>query len=127
LLEGVTILVTLFKLPEPKKAKNIKFIHLASAGADRLAQSPIWKETDIPFTNSSGVHGPQIAEWVALQILSASHKEKLLVEWQKKHYWGKHSELGDIRDGVGQRLGVLGYGAIGRQSELFPPSQSTHF
>lgn len=116
LLKDATILVTLFKLPKPKQAKNLKFIHLFSAGADRLPETPIWKETDIPFTNSSGVHGPQISEWVILQILSASHKEKVMVEWQKKHIWGNQSELGSIRDSVGQRLGVLGYGAIGRQT-----------
>ncbi|KAA8576431.1 hypothetical protein EYC84_006555 [Monilinia fructicola] len=73
-------------------------------------------ETKIPITNSSGVHGPQISEWVILQILSHSHKEKIMVEWQKKHIWGSSKELGALRDSVGQRLGVLGYGAIGRQA-----------
>jgi phosphoglycerate dehydrogenase-like enzyme len=97
-------------------------IHLFSAGTDRLPETPIWKETDIPLTNSSGVHGPQIAEWVILQILSHSHREKLLVELQKKHIWGSHQEIGFIRDCVGQRLGVLGYGAIGRQSKISPSS-----
>lgn len=115
LIEDTTILVTLFKYPTPKQAKNLKFIHLFSAGADRLSETPIWEDTDVPFTNSSGVHGPQIAEWVILQILSASHKQKQLVEWQKKHIWGKSADIGTVRDGVGQRLGVLGYGAIGRQ------------
>jgi phosphoglycerate dehydrogenase-like enzyme len=97
--------------------KNLKLIHLASAGANHIAESPIWKETDITLTNSSGVHGPQIAEWAVMQILTNSHKEKLMVEWQKQHKWGKHTEVGFVRDVVGQRLGVLGYGAIGRQSE----------
>ncbi len=50
-----------------------------------------------------------------MQILSHSHKEKLMLEWQKRHFWGKHDAIGAVRDSVGQRLGVLGYGAIGRQ------------
>ena len=116
--EHATILVTLSALPsDVKLVKNLKLIHLFSAGADRLTETPIWKETDIPITNSSGIHGPQIAEWVIMQILSNSHKEKLLVEWQKKHMWGTHEAVGTVKDGVGQRLGVLGYGAIGRQSK----------
>lgn len=41
-----------------------------------------------------------------------------MVEWQKKHIWGSSKELGALRDSVGQRLGVLGYGAIGRQGML---------
>ncbi|KAM3086881.1 hypothetical protein ACMFMG_001002 [Clarireedia jacksonii] len=112
-----TILVTLSSLPPTaEKAANLKLIHLFSAGADRLSNTPVWKETDIPITNSSGVHGPQISEWVIMQILSHAHKEKLMIEWQKKHFWGPHSEMGNVRDFVGQRLGVLGYGAIGRQA-----------
>jgi phosphoglycerate dehydrogenase-like enzyme len=51
-----------------------------------------------------------------MEILTNSHKEKQLIEWQKEHKWGSHQEIGSVRDGVGQRLGVLGYGSIGRQS-----------
>ena len=105
-----------------KLLKNVKLIHLFSAGADKLVDTPVWEETTIPITNSSGVHGPQISEWVILQMLANNHKQKLLLEWQKKHYWGKHAEVGWVRDYVGQRLGVLGYGAIGRQSKRFPSS-----
>jgi hypothetical protein len=116
-----TILVTLGAISaDVKLLKNIKLIHLFSAGADRLVNTPVWNETKIPITNSSGVHGPQISEWVILQMLSNNHKQKTLLEWQQKHYWGKHTELGFIKDYVGQRLGVLGYGAIGRQSKLIP-------
>lgn len=99
-------------------AKNFKLIHLFSAGIDKLSDTHVWKDTEIPITNSSGVHGPQISEWVIMQILSHSHKEKLMLEWQKKHEWGTFKELGALRDCVGQRLGVLGYGAIGRQGML---------
>jgi phosphoglycerate dehydrogenase-like enzyme len=107
-----------------KFLKNVKLIHLFSAGADRLVGTPVWKATTIPITNSSGVHGPQISEWVVLQMLANNHKQKVLLEWQKKHYWGKHTEVGWVRDYVGQRLGVLGYGAIGRQSKLFLSSSA---
>jgi phosphoglycerate dehydrogenase-like enzyme len=105
-----------------KLLKNVKLIHLFSAGADRLPGTPVWKETNIPLTNSSGVHGPQIAEWVIMQILTQNHKQKLLLEFQKNHHWGTHTEIGWVKDWVGQRLGVLGYGAIGRQGKLKFPS-----
>lgn len=52
-----------------------------------------------------------------MQILAHSHKQKTLLKWQEEHKWGKHPELGPLKDGVGQRLAVLGYGSIGRQSE----------
>jgi phosphoglycerate dehydrogenase-like enzyme len=96
--------------------KNLKLLHLFSAGANQIIDTPIWKDTNVTITNSSGVHGPQIAEWVILQILAHSQRIQLLLEWQKEHLWGKHLELQSRRDFVGQRIGVLGYGAIGRQS-----------
>ncbi|CAG8958710.1 hypothetical protein HYFRA_00011552 [Hymenoscyphus fraxineus] len=116
LIKDVTILVTLRQLPDPVAAPRLKYVHIFSAGINQLYETPIWKQTTIPFTNSSGVHAPQIAEWVALQILSASHKQKLLLEWQRKHEWGRAAEMGEIRDAVRQRIGILGYGAIGRQA-----------
>ncbi|KAL5315441.1 hypothetical protein ACEPPN_016309 [Leptodophora sp. 'Broadleaf-Isolate-01'] len=117
-----TILVTFNSLPPSLKLiPNLKLLHLFSAGANHIFQTPIWKDTEIPITNSSGVHSPQIAEWVMLQILSHSHQEKILLQWQKEHKWGPHSELNFVQDGVGQRLGVLGYGAIGRQTYTASP------
>jgi len=111
-----TILVTLFTFPpDMSMTPNLRLVHLFSAGANQLMDTPVWK-SDVTITNSSGVHGPQIAEWVIMQILTNSHREKLLVEWQSKHVWGKHDEIGPVKDSVKQRLGVLGYGAIGRQT-----------
>jgi phosphoglycerate dehydrogenase-like enzyme len=116
--EEATILCTLSALPSsPKLAPNLKFIHFFSAGTDHVQKTPIYKDSDIPLTTSSGVHGPQIAEWVIMEILSYSHKEKQLIEWQKEHKWGSHRDIGWVKDSVGQRLGVLGYGSIGRQSQ----------
>jgi len=101
--------------PDVSLTPNLHLIHLFSAGANHLVDTPVWK-SDIVLTNSSGVHGPQISEWVIMQILTNSHRERLLVEWQKKHIWGKHGDVGPVKDSVKQRLGVLGYGAIGRQT-----------
>lgn len=88
-----------------------------SAGVNQLIGRPLWTDTDVPITNSSGIHAPQIAEWVILQILSHAHKEKLMLKWQKAHYWGPHNAVGEVRDAIGQRVGILGYGAIGRQGK----------
>ncbi len=105
--------------PDLKRSYNLKLVHLVSAGVNHITNSELWK-SNIPLTNSSGVHAPQIAEWVIMQLLAHNHKEKLMLEWQRNHVWGNHDVIhGSMRDFVGQRLGVLGYGAIGRQS-IFP-------
>ena len=53
-----------------------------------------------------------------MTALVHSHSYNLLHDWQTQHNWGKgssHPKLRSNRDFVGQRLGVLGYGSIGRQ------------
>lgn len=96
---------------------------MLSAGVDRLYAHPIWNKTDVTLTNSSGVHGPQIAEWVILQVLSHSHRLKLLLELQYQHVWGADKVPREQEDGVGQTFGVLGYGAIGRQAARLAHAQ----
>ncbi len=96
----------------------LELIHFISAGTNHIANSPIYTSTSISLTTSSGIHGPQIAEWVILTALAHSHHYSLLHSWQIDHKWGagsSHNALRSIRDKPGQRLGVLGYGSIGRQ------------
>lgn len=53
-----------------------------------------------------------------MTALVYSHSYNLLHDWQSQHNWGSgssHPKLRSNRDFVGQRLGVLGYGSIGRQ------------
>jgi lactate dehydrogenase-like 2-hydroxyacid dehydrogenase len=116
LFADATILGTLFSFPStPAIAKNLKFIHLISTGSNQVQNKRIWKETDVVITTNSGIHSPMISEWVVLQMLTHSHKQKLLLEWQKEHFWGPHAAVQERSDYVGQRIGVLGYGSIGRQ------------
>lgn len=58
-----------------------------------------------------------------MTALVQSHHYNQLYELQKQHKWGKNDVEGNyhsVRDLVGQRLGVLGYGSIGRQG-VHPP------
>ncbi|KAI5204279.1 hypothetical protein E4T39_03720 [Aureobasidium subglaciale] len=110
-----TVLLTLFTLPpQPSDAPLLDFIQLFSAGSNQLASHPIYTDTDIPIATASGVHGPQIAEWVIMTHLIHTHKYAQLYEAQKQRKWGKDPSY-KVRDSVGMRVGVLGYGSIGRQ------------
>lgn len=118
--KGVTILNTLFTFPEnPKEdAPDLELVHLNSAGSNQVQQHPLYTDTDVTITTSSGIHGPQIAEWVIMTALVQSHKYNQLYELQKEHKWGTGGDANDyhsVHDRVGHRLGVLGYGSIGRQ------------
>lgn len=97
---------------------SLKLIHFLSAGIDHLVQHPIFKTTNIPVTTSSGIHGPPIAEWTVMNWLVASRKFVDTYESQKNHEWGPAMKyMTGMSDQVGKKLGILGYGSIGRQSE----------
>ncbi|KAG8624154.1 hypothetical protein KVT40_009130 [Elsinoe batatas] len=124
LYKDVTILVTFSSLPLPPSAPLLDLLQLFSAGSNHISDTPLYRDTDITIATASGIHGPQIAEWVVMTSLVHSHKYKALYELQKAHRWGKKpagedpgegENFRDVRDMVGARLGVLGYGSIGRQ------------
>ena len=51
--------------------------------------------------------------------LVASKNYNFFHDMQKAHQWGKNSEqMKTVTDSVGQRIGVLGYGSIGRQGSF---------
>jgi hypothetical protein len=101
----------------PTTASNIpkaRFIQLFSAGSNHVAQHPVYKDSDVPFCTASGTHGPQIAEWVVMTHLVHSHNYLTLYEAQKKKEWVQSKGM-SVQDRVGRRVGILGYGSIGRQ------------
>jgi hypothetical protein len=115
LYKRASILATLSWLPpSAKNAPNLDLVQLFSAGSNHIAQHPIYTDSDIPLATASGVHGPQIAEWVIMTHLIQTHKYLGLYEAQKKKDWVQSKGMG-VRDAVGRRVGVLGFGSIGRQ------------
>ncbi|KAF3217529.1 hypothetical protein TWF191_008505 [Orbilia oligospora] len=86
--KDVTIFVTMQYLPPPEVASKLEICTILSAGINHIANTPIYRDTDITITTSNGVHGPQISEC----------------------FTGN-----PIRDLVTQKIGVFSYGSIGRQ------------
>ncbi|KAF2805962.1 uncharacterized protein BDZ99DRAFT_449652 [Mytilinidion resinicola] len=114
--ERATIIATVAALPPtPSLAPNLGLIQFFSAGINHVMKHPIYTDSKIPLCTATGIHGPQIAEWVILTTLVQSHGYNDLYEAQKKHAWKKDNGAGSVRDLPGQRVGVLGYGSIGRQ------------
>jgi phosphoglycerate dehydrogenase-like enzyme len=121
IFQNVTILFSVRVFPSSKEeAPKLKYVHLLSAGVEHIISHPFFVGTDIPFTNASGVHGPQISEWVIMTALVHHHKYNLLHDAQKEHSWAKQQDFLYIKDLPGQRIGILGYGGIGRQSKVIP-------
>ncbi|KAI1338235.1 hypothetical protein F5Y15DRAFT_135858 [Xylariaceae sp. FL0016] len=111
----VTILLTGPQFPTPEQAPKMQLVQLQSAGANFVLDKPIFKDTSIPFCTANGVHGPQIAEWVICTFLAFQHRIPHFLDMQKKSKWEHSWNDSDMQDTVGQRVGILGYGSIGRQ------------
>ena len=113
--EGVTICVT-GSLPHPADLmKSVRYVQLSSAGADRWISPvhPKYQDPGTIFCTANGAHPPQIAEWVIGTYLMMSHRILDYYANQREAVWRK--TLYDIEDAPGKRVGILGYGAIGRQ------------
>lgn len=119
LFQNATILCTLSAIPTPEQAPKLRFIQLLPAGVDHLFEEPIFQKPDVQIATTSGIHAPQIAEWVILQILFFSRHQRYFEACQTEGSWVSHSEIissqGTVRDMTTYRVGILGYGSIGRQ------------
>ncbi|KAF9872469.1 2-hydroxyacid dehydrogenase [Colletotrichum karsti] len=111
--DGVTMLIS-FNAPSPSRLSKVRFVQLTSAGADKWRDHDIYKSPDVPFCTTNGCHPPQIAEWVIGSWLASQHHFLRYAENQKQGFWEGPMAV-DFEDSVGLRMGILGYGAIGRQ------------
>lgn len=115
ILKRTTYLATLSWLPPSASIiPNTHFIQFISAGTNHVAKHPIYTDSKIPLCSANGVHGPQIAEWVIMMDLVHNHRFPLLYNNQKQMHWNQRAGM-EIADRVGKKVGILGYGSIGRQ------------
>ncbi|ROW04911.1 hypothetical protein VPNG_07047 [Cytospora leucostoma] len=111
--DGVTLLSTY--LPPPARfLKGVRFVQLPSAGVDKWLGHETYKDENVVFCTGNGCHPPQIAEWVIGSWLSFQHHFVRYHEQMKAGYWEPMFKS-TVEDSAGARMGILGYGAIGRQ------------
>ncbi|PHH50878.1 hypothetical protein CFIMG_004398RA [Ceratocystis fimbriata CBS 114723] len=111
--DGVTMLVT-YTPPPPELVPNVRYVQLLCVGSDEWRGHPLYENKNVLFCNASGVQPAQIAEWVIGSLLSAQRRFPRYQAYMKDGYWERNFDI-DVDDCYGYRIGILGYGAIGRQ------------
>lgn len=90
---------------------DLTWIHVAAAGVDKLLFDEL-VASDVVVTNARGVFDRPIAEFVLASILAKAKRLHESFELQQQSTW-RHRETENIN---GQRVLVLGTGAIGRET-----------
>jgi phosphoglycerate dehydrogenase-like enzyme len=97
---------------------QLRWVHSAAAGV-RSSLSAEMLASDIQFTNSAGVYGRPLAEWAVGAILYFARGFDLAAgpgnPWP---FDATDGEGGPLRDLVGSRVTVVGYGGIRKQIGL---------
>jgi len=123
------------------EAKRLRWVHSAAAGVGS-AMYPEMVESDVLFTNSAGVHGVPIAEYIVAGVLHFLRGFDMAIDQQRRTEWNKtpfvrmdsvlremdsvHALIigvGGLGGGAGERLAALGAHVTGvrRRVDLGPP------
>lgn len=116
LIPETEILYTWSALPNPGDAPRLRWVQLHSAGVDSFLDHPLYTNSDLIFTTTSGIHAVPMAEYVISMVLAFAHRlpemteDKLSAIWPKER-WNRYLP----KELYGSTMGIIGYGSIGRQ------------
>jgi phosphoglycerate dehydrogenase-like enzyme len=103
------------KLPPLQLAPRLRWVQFHSAGIEQLLDSEIW-HSDILLTTASGIHAPNMGQYVMAQILSWANRTPSWLYYQGRGEWPKDRWNKFLPDELrGRTMGILGYGSIGRE------------
>ncbi|KAH8899010.1 D-3-phosphoglycerate dehydrogenase [Thozetella sp. PMI_491] len=114
LWKGVTHACIWWYAPPAHLLEDVKFVQLAGSGVDPWINHATYHDPNVVFCNGRGNNTPQIAEWVIGSWLASEHRFFRYHDYAKQSHWYTHDKI-DVTDSYRRRMGILGYGAIGRE------------
>lgn len=111
---GVEVLYTTRLMPTPEAAPDLRWVQGHFAGVDHYLDHPLLKTATL--TTASGIHAPNMAEYVLMMMLAFAHHLPRMIHHQKLSDWPKGRwKLFAPRELRGSTVGIVGYGSIGRE------------
>jgi phosphoglycerate dehydrogenase-like enzyme len=108
-----------FRVPKDlaQRAPKLKWIHLMSAGVEHALAAGVFENPDLLLTNSSGIHGTTIGEYILASMLAYAHQIHIPLRAQVRHEWLPNRYfMKSVFDLRGKTVGIVGYGSIGRET-----------
>lgn len=99
-------------------ARRLRWLHSAAAGVGTVIATGI-ASTDIRITNSAGIHGPPIGEFVVAGVLHFLRGLDVAIAQQRRGEWSKAFFVADdspLRELADCRVLVLGTGGLGGEA-----------
>jgi phosphoglycerate dehydrogenase-like enzyme len=90
---------------------QLRWVHATTAGVEHLLDLP----DDVVLTNAAGSYAPAIAEYAVWGVATLLRRFDIALDAQRAHDWNGHRD--ELRHGGeihGKRVGIVGYGEIGR-------------
>lgn len=104
------VLVGYFPKRLLKNARELKWLHLPSAGADRYVSDDLYDGQEFTLTNSSGAFGTAIAEQLIMGTLMLLRNMPVYARQQREKIWQRTGDLRFLRNAS---VTVLGTGNLG--------------
>ncbi len=103
-------------LPQPDDAPALRWVQLHMAGVDSIVGHPLFTETDVIFTNASGIHAVPMAEYAIGMVLAFAHRMPRMFEDMGTKRWSSDRWARFVPSELrGAAIGIIGYGSIGRE------------
>ncbi len=94
---------------------HLRWIQLHNAGVEHVYATEAWR-SDIPITSMTGIHAVPIAEYTIGLMLAWAHHVPRMLAYQARAEWATNRWANFVpRELRGMTLGLVGYGAIGRE------------
>ncbi len=99
-------------------AKRLRWVHSAAAGVGNVLKSGLG-ESEVLLTNSAGIHGPPIGEFIVAGILHFMRGLDVAIAQQRRGEWDKTFFVADespVREISGARVLIVGTGGLGQEA-----------
>lgn len=99
-------------------APRLRWVHSAAAGVGNVLKSGL-ADSEVMLTNSAGIHGPPIGEFIVAGILHFMRGLDVAIAQQRRGEWDKAFFVADespVREVSGARVLIIGTGGLGQEA-----------